>query len=45
LHKKGWKGINIDANPFAIARFKRKRKECINLILGISDEEGEFEFI
>lgn len=44
LHKKGWKGISIDANLLAIARFKRKRKECINLNMGISDEEGEFGF-
>ena len=44
LYKKGWSGINIDANPMAIAMFNKKRKNCINLNVGISDVEGEFSF-
>lgn len=44
LHKRGWSGINIDANPLSIDAFDRKRKRDINLNMGISDVEGEFEF-
>ena len=39
LHKQGWRGINIDANPETIAMFKRARPQDINLQLAISDEK------
>ena len=41
---KGSRGLNIDANPYAIERFKAKRASDINLNVGIGDHEGEFEF-
>ncbi len=44
LYTKGWRGINIDANPSAISKFNKQRKDCINLNMGISNTEGEFEF-
>jgi len=44
LHNKGWRGINIDANPLTILEFNKKRKECININCGVSDIEGEFNF-
>lgn len=44
LYKKGWSGINIDANPLAIKKFTDKRKNCINLNMGVSDKEGSFKF-
>ena len=35
LYKKGWRGMNIDANPFAIDLFKLFRRKDINLFCGI----------
>ncbi len=36
LHKQGWRGINIDANPDTINLFKKARPTDINLLLGVS---------
>lgn len=38
FYKRAWKGINIDANPQSIAKFKRFRKRDININVGISDK-------
>src|SRR5208282_1916589 len=35
LYKKGWRGMNIDANPFAIDLFRLFRPRDINLFSGI----------
>lgn len=44
LHKLGWNGINIDANPDAILAFRRNRPHDINLHYAISDRPGTVEF-
>ena len=41
---RGWRGINIDANPIAIQRFQRKRKRDINVNMGVSDNEAELDY-
>ncbi len=40
LYKKGWRGINIDANPTALERFKESRPEDQNICAAIG-KEGE----
>lgn len=40
LFKKGWKGINIDPNPYTIKLFKKYRKHDTNLQVGISEVSG-----
>lgn len=40
----GWRGVNIDANPNALASFKESRPRDINLNMGIGLEAGEMEF-
>lgn len=44
LHKKGWKGINIDPNPKSIKLFKKYRKSDINLQVGILKEKKEADY-
>jgi FkbM family methyltransferase len=39
LHKKGWKGINIDLNPLAIDLFNFARPNDINICAAISNKE------
>jgi len=39
LYKQKWKGINIDANPQMIKLFNKKRKNDINLNVGIGTEK------
>jgi hypothetical protein len=38
FYKKGWRGINIDANPYSIKLFNKMRKRDININAGISDK-------
>ena len=40
LHKKKWKGINIDINPLSIELFKRARKFDTNINSAISNKKG-----
>ena len=40
LYRRGWRGINIDATPGSMARFKTKRSRDINLEIVISDKTG-----
>jgi FkbM family methyltransferase len=44
FYKKGWRGINIDANPQTKELFDNKRPQDINLHVAISDEEKELVF-
>jgi FkbM family methyltransferase len=39
FYKKGWKGINIDATPGSMEKFKLIRPRDINLEIAISDRE------
>jgi FkbM family methyltransferase len=41
----GWKGINIDANPDAIARFNVEAPECINVAAALDEIERDVEFV
>ena len=40
FYNRGWRGINVDPNPFLIKKFKEERKEDINLILGVGKKNG-----
>jgi FkbM family methyltransferase len=44
FYRKGWRGINIEPNPDALALFHRYRKRDINLGFGIADREGELVY-
>ncbi|MGN6285698.1 MAG: FkbM family methyltransferase [Afipia sp.] len=44
FHRLGWRGINIDPNPDAIAAFKQERPSDINLCVGVSDMAGELSY-
>jgi FkbM family methyltransferase len=44
LHKRGWRGINIDARPGSMASFRRFRPSDINLEIGISEQTASLEF-
>ena len=43
LHKKGWRGINIDVNPTSIDLFNIARPEDINLCTTINNEKKIFD--
>ena len=40
FYKKGWSGINIDANPESILKFNRFRKRDVNINAGISQSQN-----
>jgi FkbM family methyltransferase len=40
LYERGWRGINIDADPAAIDAFRRERPQDINLPLGVLQTSG-----
>ena len=40
LYRRGWRGINIDADPAAIDAFRRERPRDINLSLGVLQTSG-----
>lgn len=44
FYDRGWRGINIEPQPYFLARLKEKRPHDINLGLAISDHIGEAEF-
>jgi FkbM family methyltransferase len=44
FHRRGWRGINIDANPEAISQFRRHRPADVNLCVGIADTPGTLMF-
>lgn len=44
LWKRGWRGINVDADDYKVALFRRFRPRDINVTAGISAENGERTF-
>ena len=44
LYKRGWRGINIEANPNLIEAFYEERPEDINLGIGLAEKEGTIPF-
>jgi FkbM family methyltransferase len=44
FYLRGCRGINIEANPGLIENFRTKRKEDINLNVGISDQADAMDF-
>jgi len=40
LYRRGWRGLNIDANPGSMAIFKRLRPRDINVEAAVSAEKG-----
>jgi hypothetical protein len=44
LFKKGWSGLNIDADPLAIRLFKKARPNDINVETGIGKEKGVLSY-
>jgi FkbM family methyltransferase len=44
FYKKGWKGINIDANPKSMKYFNKVRKRDANLNIPISDKEELLDY-
>lgn len=44
FYLRGWTGINIDANPVLIKKFQEERKNDINLVLGIDEQNGLMTF-
>lgn len=44
FYKRGWRGLNIDANPECILKFKRIRKEDINVNSGVGSTTGKLAF-
>ena len=43
LHKKGWKGINIDLNKTSIALFKACRENDVSITACLSDKKEEID--
>jgi FkbM family methyltransferase len=41
FYRRGWRGINIEPNPDALALFQRRRKRDINLGYGVANKDGE----
>jgi len=44
FYLKGARGVNIDANPTAIEKFRKVRPEDKNLNIGVGPEKGDFDF-
>ncbi|MDP1794478.1 MAG: FkbM family methyltransferase, partial [Acidimicrobiales bacterium] len=44
LHKMGWTGINIDAQPGSMKAFRRARPRDVNLEIGIGAKPGVMQF-
>lgn len=44
LYQNGARGINIEANPFLIQEFDKKRPDDLNLRIGVGPQSGTFEF-
>jgi FkbM family methyltransferase len=44
LHKKGWRGINIEPDVNGFALFNKYRKKDINLRVGVSNQRGELPY-
>ncbi len=44
LYERGWRGVNVEANPNLIKNFDMWRPDDINLCVGIAGEEGTLPF-
>ena len=44
FYDKGWRGINCDALPYIMDKYKSARPDDTNLNMGVSDIEGELDF-
>lgn len=44
LFKRGWRGINIDANPESIKLFERARPKDKNIMAGVSEKEETLSY-
>lgn len=44
FYDRGWRGVNIDPSPEAIARFEADRPDEVNLAVAAGDRDGEAEF-
>jgi len=44
MHRRGWRGINIDATPGSMAAFRRHRPNDINLEIGIAETSDTAKF-
>lgn len=44
FYRKGWRGINIDAAPGAMQKFRRHRQGDINLEIGIAEHAASIPF-
>jgi FkbM family methyltransferase len=44
FYLRGWRGINIDPDPDAIALFERVRPADVNIAMGVADAPGELRF-
>lgn len=44
LHKKGWKGLNIDMDDFKIDMFNIARKNATNICTAVSDSEKDLQY-
>lgn len=42
--ERGWRGINVDALPEAIVKFKKMRRRDINVNVGIGPSRGELDY-
>ena len=43
-HQLGWKGLNIEANPYCYAALIQERPNCTNLEIALSNTRGEAQF-
>jgi len=43
LHKRGWKGVNVDLDKSRITEFERLRPGDYNVLAAVSDSEREFK--
>lgn len=44
FYKKGWRGINVDAQPGSMAPFRRHRQRDTNLEFGVGTSPGSFPY-
>jgi FkbM family methyltransferase len=44
FYRRGWRGINIDAQPFSMALFKKLRPRDINLEVGVDVQAGTLSY-
>ena len=45
LYRRGWRGINLEPNPGAIAEFRRLRPRDISLPVAVSEIDGDVDYL